>query len=137
MTSDEMLEQEHARRALGAAEQASRSASQAGRRWARRYLLGIGAVSAGSLIVAWLLSPWVSEAWWGFWYAGLFAIFGVWLRRQPVQAIPRRLLFAVIGAWAVTFGVTMAFVTDSPLAYPIGAVAGFAVWAAGAWWAGR
>jgi hypothetical protein len=39
--------------------------------------------------------------------------------------------------WAVVFGATMAVAVDFPVAYPIGAIAGFAVWAAGAWWAGR
>jgi hypothetical protein len=31
----------------------------------------------------------------------------------------------------------MAVGIDHPVAYPIGAAAGFAVWAAAAWWVGR
>ena len=99
--------------------------------------LGFGVASAGSLILVWLLSAWVSQAWWGLWYAGLVAVLATWLRRQPVKAVPRLLLFLLIAVWAVVFGTTMAFAIDFPVAYPIGALAGFAVWAAGAWWVGR
>jgi hypothetical protein len=79
----------------------------------------------------------LSQEWWGLWYAALAIALAVWYRRQPVQAVPRLLLYGLIGAWAVVFGTTMAFAIDYPLAYPIGAVVGFAPWAAGAWWAGR
>lgn len=88
MHNDDVVAQGQARRALGAAERARESARHAGRRWARRYLLGIGAASAGSVIIVWLLSPWVSQEWWGIWYAGLVLILAAWLRRQPVKAVP-------------------------------------------------
>lgn len=137
MTSDGGVDEGQARYALDAADRARDSARRVGRRWARRYLLGFAAISAGSVVLVWLLSPWVSQAWWGLWYAGLVAVFGTWLRRQPVKAVPRRLLFLLIAVWAVVFGTTMAIAPDFPLAYPIGALAAFAVWAAGAWWVGR
>lgn len=137
MTNDGVVDEGQARLALDAAERARASARRVGRRWARRYLLGFGAVSAGSLIFVWLLSPWVSQAWWGLWYAGLVAMLAIWLRRQPVKAVPKLLLFPLIAVWAVVFGTTMAIATDFPPAYPIGALTGFATWATGAWWVGR
>jgi hypothetical protein len=73
----------------------------------------------------------------GLWYALLVTLFAVWLQRQPVRAIPRRTLVVAVLAWSVVFGLTMAVGIDYPVAYPVGAAAGFAVWAAAAWWVGR
>jgi len=137
MNSEGIVDEGQARDALDAAERARESARRIGRHWARRFFLGFGAVSAGSLLVVWSLSPWLSQAWWGLWYAGLVAVLSIWLRRQPVRAVPRPLLFLLIGVWAVVFGITMAIATEFPIAYPIGAVLGFGVWATGAWWVGR
>jgi len=135
--SDNVFDQTRARAALDAAEQARTAGQRAAGRWARRYLLGFGAVSAGSVLAVWALSTWVSSAWWGVWYALLVTLFAVWQRRQPVRAIPRRLQFLTILTWSVVFGLTMATGIDYPVAYPIGAAAGFSVWAAAAWWVGR
>jgi len=137
MTNDGVVDEGQARLALDAADRARESARRVGRQWARRYLLGFGAASAGSLIFVWILSPWVSQAWWGLWYAGLVVLFATWLRRQPVKAVPKLLLVPLIAVWAVIFGTAMAIAIDFPAAYPIGALAGFATWAAGAWWVGR
>jgi hypothetical protein len=137
MTSDGAFDEAQARDALNAADRAGESGRHAGRRWARRYLLGFGVVSAGSVLATWLLSPWLSQEWWGLWYAAMAITLIVWLRRQPVRAVPRVLLFALIIVWSIVFGTTMAFAIEYPVAYPIGAIAGFGVWAAGAWWAGR
>lgn len=126
-----------ARGALEAAAQAQAAGREAGRRWARRYLLGFGMAAAGSVLAVWAVSPWVSAAWWGLWYAALVVLFAAWLRRQPVRAVPRRTQVVTIVAWSVVFGCTMAVGVDEPLAYPVGAVAGFGVWAAAAWWVGR
>jgi hypothetical protein len=123
--------------ALEAAERGRTAGRRAARQWARRYLLGFGAVSAGSVLAVWAVSPWVSSAWWGAWYVMLVALFAVWLRRQPVRALPRRALLVTILTWSVVFGFTMAVGVDYPAAYPVGAAAGFAVWAAAAWWVGR
>lgn len=135
--ADSVYDEAQARAALNAAEQARAAGRRAAGRWARRYLLGFGAVSAGSVLAVWAVSPWVSSAWWGVWYGLLVALFAVWLRRQPVRAIPRRLRVLTILAWSAVFGLTMAFGIDHPAAYPIGAAAGFSVWAAAAWWVGR
>jgi hypothetical protein len=135
--TDNVFDQAQARAALDAAEQARTAGHRAAGRWARRYLLGFGAVSAGSVLAVWAASPWVPSAWWGVWYALLVVLFGAWLRRQPVRAIPRRTQFLTILAWSIVFGFTMAVGIDHPVAYPIGAAAGFAVWAAAAWWVGR
>src|SRR5215204_1215914 len=132
--SDNVFDQAHARAALDAAEQARTAGRRAAGRWARRYLLVFGAVSAGSVLAVWAVSPWVSAAWWGMWYAMLVVLFGSWLQRQPVRAIPRRAQVVTILAWSVVFGLTMAVGIDYPAAYPIGAAAGFSVWAAAAWW---
>ena len=137
MTSDGTFDEAAARSALEAADRAGDTARRAGRRWARRYLLGFGAVSSGSLLLTWLVSPWLSQEWWGIWYGALAVVLIVWLRRQPVRAAPRALLYLLIFVWAVIFGTTMAFAIEYPVAYPIGATVGFAVWAAGAWWVGR
>lgn len=123
--------------ALEAAERGRTAGRRAARQWARRYLLGFGAVSSGSVLAVWAVSPWVSSAWWGAWYVMLVALFAVWLRRQPVRALPRRTLLVTILTWSVVFGFTMAVGVDYPAAYPVGAAAGFAVWAAAAWWVGR
>jgi hypothetical protein len=135
--TDDVSDRAQARAALDAAEQARSAGRRAAGRWARRYLLGFGAVSAASVLAVWVLSPWVSSAWWGLWYALLVALFGSWLRRQPVRAIPRRIQIVTILAWSVVFGLTMAVGIDNPVAYPIGAAAGFSVWATAAWWVGR
>ena len=137
MTDDGIFDQAQARGALEAAERARTAGRGTARRWARRYLLGFGAVSAASVLAVWAVSPWVSSAWWGVWYGVLVALFAVWLRRQPVRAIPRRAQLATILTWSLVFGLTMAIGVDYPVAYPIGAVAGFAVWAGAAWWVGR
>ena len=134
---DNVFDKAHARAALDAAEDARAAGRGAAGRWARRYLLGFGAVSAGSVLAVWAVSAWVSSAWWGVWYAVLAALFAVWLRRQPVRAIPRRMLVLTILAWSMVFGLTMAVGLDYPVAYPVGAVTGFSVWAAAAWWVGR
>ncbi|GAB1639918.1 hypothetical protein [Krasilnikovia sp. MM14-A1259] len=134
---DNVFDTAQARAALDAAERASTAGRRTAGRWARRYLLGFGAVSAGSVLAVWAISPWVSSAWWGVGYALLVLLFTVWLRRQPVRAIPRRVLFLTIVAWGIVFGATMSFGLDYPVAYPIGAAAGFSVWAAAAWWVGR
>jgi len=136
MTED-VFDTARARAALDAAESARSASRQAAGRWARRYLLGFGAVSAGSVLAVWAVSTWVSSAWWGLWYGALVALFAVWLRRQPVRAISRRTQVLTILAWSVVFGLTMAFGTEHPVAYPVGAAAGFSVWAAAAWWVGR
>ncbi|MEV8503648.1 hypothetical protein AB0368_02330 [Actinoplanes sp. NPDC051475] len=135
--TDNIFDNTQARAALDAAEQARAAGRRAAGRWARRYLLGFGAVSAGSVLAVWAVSPWISSAWWGLWYALLVVLFGTWLRRQPVRAIPRRTQILTILAWSVVFGLTMAVGIDYPVAYPIGAAAGFSVWAAAAWWVGR
>jgi hypothetical protein len=135
--TDNVFDKARARAALDAAEQARTAGRRAAGRWARRYLLGFGAVSTGSVLAVWLVSAWVSSAWWGVWYALLAAVFAVWLRRQPVRALPRRILVLTILAWSMVFGLTMAVGIDYPAAYPIGAVGGFSVWAAAAWWVGR
>jgi hypothetical protein len=135
--TDNVFDQAQAHAALDAAEQARTAGRRAAGRWARRYLLGFGLVSAGSVLAVWAASPWVSSAWWGLWYALLAVSFGSWLRRQPVRAIPRRTQVVAILAWSVVFGLTMALGVDYPVAYPIGAAAGFSVWAAAAWWVGR
>jgi len=135
--TDDVFDKAQARVALDAAEQARAAGHRAAGRWARRYLLGFGAVSAGSVLAVWVISAWVSSAWWGAWYGLLVALFAVWLRRQPVRAIPRRVLVLTILAWSVVFGLTMAVGVDYPAAYPIGAAAGFSVWATAAWWVGR
>src|SRR5690242_3189957 len=109
MTSDGVFDEGPATSALEAADRARASGRRAGRRWAVRYLLGFGAVSSGSLLAIWALSPWVPQEWWGLCYAGLAVAFGLWVRRQPVRALPRRILIAAIAAWAVVFGTTMAF----------------------------
>jgi len=132
-----VFDEAHARAALDAAEQARIAGHRAAGRWARGYLLGFGAVSAGSVLAVWAVSPWVSSAWWGVWYALLVVLFGVWLQRQPVRATPRRTQVLTILVWSVVFGLTMAVGVDYPAAYPIGAAAGFSVWAAAAWWVGR
>jgi Flp pilus assembly protein TadB len=135
--TDNGFDKAQARAALDAAEQARTAGRRAARRWARRYLLGFGAVSAGSVLAVWAVSVWVSSAWWGVWYALLAVLFAVWLRRQPVRAVPRRMQLLTILAWSMVFGLTMAVGNDYPAAYPIGAAAGFSVWAAAAWWVGR
>jgi hypothetical protein len=135
--TDNVFDQARARAALDAAEQARSAGRRTAGRWARHYLLGFGAVSAGSVLAVWAVSPWVSSAWWGLWYALLVTLFAVWLQRQPVRAIPRRTLVVAILAWSVVFGLTMAVGIDYPVAYPVGAAAGFSVWAAAAWWVGR
>ncbi|RZU48703.1 hypothetical protein EV385_0421 [Krasilnikovia cinnamomea] len=135
--SGNVFDKAQARAALDAAEQARTAGRRTAGRWARRYLLGFGAVSAGSVLAVWTVSAWVSSAWWGVWYALLVGLFAFWLRRQPVRAIPRRVQLVTILAWSVVFGLTMAVGIDYPLAYPIGAAAGFSVWAAAAWWVGR
>src|SRR4051812_44445018 len=121
MTSDSVFDEGPARSALEAADQARASGRRAGSRWAVRSLLGFGAVSAGSVLAIWALSPWLPQAWWGICYAALAVLFGFWIRRQPVRALPRRTLIATIVAWAVVFGTTMAVAIDHPVAYPIGA----------------
>jgi hypothetical protein len=63
--TDNVFDQAGARAALDAAEQARTAGRQAAGRWARLYLLGFGAVSAGSVLAVWAVSPWVSSAWWG------------------------------------------------------------------------
>ncbi|GAB1691112.1 hypothetical protein [Krasilnikovia sp. M28-CT-15] len=135
--ADNASDRAQARAALDAAEQARTAGRRAAGRWARNYLLGFGAVSAGSVLAVWAVSAWVSSAWWGVWYALLAVLFAVWLRRQPVRAIPRRTLVLAIVAWSMVFGLTMAFGIDYPAAYPVGAATGFSVWAAAAWWVGR
>jgi len=135
--TDNVFDQAQAHAALDAAEQARAAGRLAAGRSARRYLLGFGAVSAGSVLAVWAASPWVSPAWWGVWYGVLIALFAGWLRRQPVRAIPRRTQIVTILAWSVVFGLTMAVGIDYPVAYPVGAAAGFSVWAAAAWWVGR
>jgi hypothetical protein len=135
--TDNVFDEAQARAALDAAGQARTAGRRAARRSARHYLLGFGAVSACSVLAVWAVSAWVSPAWWGVWYALLVALFAVWLRRQPVRAIPRRMQILSILAWSMVFGLTMAVGIDYSAAYPIGAVAGFSVWAAAAWWVGR
>lgn len=137
MSDRDVFDEGQARGALEAAERARAAGRQEARRWARRYLLGFGIVAAGSVLVVWAASPWVPSAWWGVWYAGLVALFGVWLQRQPVSAVPRRAQVVTILVWSVVFGFTMAIGIDFPAAYPVGAAAGFAVWATAAWWVGR
>lgn len=137
MTDNDVFDAGQARSALESAERAQAAGRDAARRWARRYLLGFGAVAAGSVLVVWALTPWVSSAWWGVWYGALVAVFAIWLRRQPVRALPRRTQFVTILVWSIVFGATMGIGIDNPVAYPIGAVAGFAVWASAAWWVGR
>lgn len=135
--TDNLFDEAQARAALDAAEQARAAGSRAAGRWARRYLLGFGAVSAGSVLAVWAVSAWLPSSWWGVWYGLLVALFAVWLRRQPIRAIPRRMLVLTILAWSMVFGLTMAFGIDYPAAYPVGAAAGFSVWAVAAWWVGR
>jgi len=135
--TDDVFDKAGARAALDAAEQARNAGRRVAGGWARRYLLGFGAASAGSVLVVWAVSAWVSSAWWGVWYAALVTLFAVWLRRQPVRALPRRLLVLTILAWSVVFGATMAVGIDYPAVYPIGAAAGFSVWAVAAWRVGR
>ena len=137
MASDGTFDEVEARAALDAAGRAGESARRAGRQWARRFLFGFGVVSSASVLATWLVSPWLSQEWWGLWYAAPAIVLVVWLRRQPVRAVPRVLLYSLIFVWAVVFGTTMAFAVEYPVAYPIGAAAGFAVWATGAWWVGR
>src|SRR3954452_23417058 len=123
--TDNVFDQAQARATLDAAEQARTAGRRAAGRWARLYLLGFGAVSAGSVLAVWAVSRWVSSAWWGVWYGVLVALFAIWLQRQPVRAIPRRMQVLTIVAWSVVFGLTMAIGVDYPVAYPIGAAAGF------------
>jgi hypothetical protein len=137
MTDHGVFDQGQARGALETAELARAAGRQEARRWARRYLLGFGVVAAGSVLAVWAVSPWVSSAWWGVWYGGMVALFAVWLQRQQVRAVPRRTQVVTILVWSVVFGFTMAVGIDEPVAYPVGAVAGFAVWATAAWWVGR
>jgi hypothetical protein len=137
MSEHGAIDEGRARGALAAAEHARAAGRQDARRWARRYLLGFGAAAAGSVLAVWAVSPWVSSAWWGVWYAGFVVLFAVWLRRQLVRAVPRRTQVVTILVWSVVFGFTMAVGIDEPVAYPIGAAAGFAVWATAAWWVGR
>jgi hypothetical protein len=139
VASNETVDEAQARAALASAERAGGAARQAGRRWARRYLLAFGAAASLAMIAVWAIHPWVSNPalWFGF-FVVLILLVSAWLRRQPLQAKPRRLVaWVLIPAWGVVFGLTMAVAPEFPVAYPIGAVVGFAVWAAGAWWVGR
>jgi hypothetical protein len=137
MTIDDTYDKDQARDVLETVDRARASGRRTGRNWARRYLLAFGAMSSGSLLATWAVSPWISQEWWGLWYGLLAVLLGLWARRQLVRAVPRRLLYGAILVWTVIFGLTMAIAIDQPLAYPVGAVAGFAVWAAAAWWVGR
>jgi len=133
----ESLDEGQARDALDAAERAGESARASGRRWVRRYLLGTGAATSVATLVIWLIRPWTPPVLWGLALGVLLALLAVWAARQPVIARPKRLIAALLLVWAVVFGLTMSTGPDLQAAYPVGAAVGFAVWATGAWWAGR
>jgi hypothetical protein len=142
MASDGTIDEGQAREALDAAGRASTSARRTGRRFARRYLLLFGVATAAALVAMALIQVLLPDtairgAAWGACLGVLIVGTMNWARRQDATARPTGLIIGLYLAWTVVAGLTIAIGETYLVAYPIGVVVGFGVWAAGAWWAGR
>jgi hypothetical protein len=134
-----------ARDALALAKYAGAPAAAAARRAVRRHLLLMGSAMAAAILASGLITHAVDArlVWlralavglaWGTLVAGAYTL----LNAQPVRALAVRHQTITVGlAGAVVLGITLAVGADHVVAYPIGALGTFAVWALGAVWVGR
>jgi len=134
-----------AQAALALSARAGVVGEEAGRRYGRRYLLGIGVVYAAWLVVIAVASLWldgVNSPWRGLAVgASVGLLFAVALR--PAQAEPVRARvgghhrFAMVAGGAVVFAIPAAIAADRPGVALVGVPFVFGYWAAWAWWSTR
>jgi hypothetical protein len=129
-----------AQRALARADQVGAATGRAARRQAARYLIAMGIGMAVAVFASGLISRW-GGGWpggaraaliavvWGAVVGGILAVAG----QQPVRvAVARREVVVLGAASAVVVGATMGLGPAYAVAYPIGALLAFAMWALGA-----